>query len=273
MNWGSAVCDLLRGLLLTNEKLATFWGWMFGDDCKLTPEFGAELIEMLAPIGSGFWAPVDLVGIDEEVWVKCNGQFLLKAGTYAKLYTALGNPPDKPGDDTRFVVPNLSGRMLMVEGQREKGDGSADPPIKASPVFSTGDQGGVETVELTIANIGPHKHGTAAIRSGTGDPSQLFPLDNKEDPADSEKVIPIGYEVVPYKALEQTAGIPGNVFAPDDYANLTTVHYYTTEPIAEFSEDEDGKPITGDSVTTMSPHHVGVYYMRANYKINGKLIP
>src|SRR5262245_52457706 len=89
-NFGSSTCDLLTQLLLTNEKLYKFFKWMLGEDCKLTPEFGAELLEMFAPIGSTFWSPIDLT-LDTETWVKCDGAEYDKVGIYAKLYAAVGD--------------------------------------------------------------------------------------------------------------------------------------------------------------------------------------
>src|SRR5678815_2026410 len=93
MNWGSSVCDLLKNLLLTNDKLSKFFSWLFTTDgsCKISADFGAQLVQMMTPIGSTFWSPVEM---DSKViplgWLPCDGRNTYSKDEYPKLFEVIG---------------------------------------------------------------------------------------------------------------------------------------------------------------------------------------
>lgn len=98
-------------------------------------------------------------------WVLCDGSSLLRAGTYAALFTAIGTTWGSV-DGTHFTVPDLRGRATIDDGT---GSG-----LTARTVGQTG---GEETHLLSTAEMPSHTHvehtntgggGTAGIQAFTG---------------------------------------------------------------------------------------------------------
>src|SRR4029450_5783564 len=122
LNPGSAVCDLLKNLLLIQEKLFTFWEWMFTDDgagsCNLSEAFVMQTMAMLQPIGTLVWAPKNL-NLDSREWVPADGNEYRK-DAYVKLYELYGDDYGDPAfggrpptNDDMFRVINLQGRIVL----------------------------------------------------------------------------------------------------------------------------------------------------------------
>jgi microcystin-dependent protein len=110
--------------------------WASGDQVT-----AADLNLMVCPAGSimlhgGAAAPTG--------WVLCDGASLLRAGTYADLFTAIGTTFGS-ADGTHFNVPNLQGKV----------------PVGVSATdhdFDLADSGGEKTHQLTIAELAAHTH-------------------------------------------------------------------------------------------------------------------
>jgi microcystin-dependent protein len=82
-------------------------------------------------------------------WYYCNGQVLSIAGNDT-LFTLLGTTYGGDGQNT-FALPNLQGRL----------------PVHLGPGFVQGEQGGTETVQLTVPQMPSHSH-ILACNSGDG---------------------------------------------------------------------------------------------------------
>ncbi|HEX6608874.1 MAG TPA: tail fiber protein [Chloroflexia bacterium] len=82
-------------------------------------------------------------------WAFCNGQ-LLPIAQYDALYAILGTTYGGDGQTT-FALPDLRGRGPIHAGQ---GPGLSNHP--------QGEQGGTETVTLTVAQMPGHTHVPAA---------------------------------------------------------------------------------------------------------------
>lgn len=80
-------------------------------------------------------------------WILCDGSSLLRAGTYAALFTAIGTTWGSV-DGTHFTVPDLRGRATIDDGT---GSG-----LTARTVGQTG---GEETHLLSTAEMPAHTHG------------------------------------------------------------------------------------------------------------------
>lgn len=78
-------------------------------------------------------------------WALCNGQ-LLPIVQYQSLYSLIGTTYGGDGRTT-FALPDLRGRVAMHFGQ---GPGLSNRPI--------GQEGGIETVTLTTAQMPAHSH-------------------------------------------------------------------------------------------------------------------
>lgn len=78
-------------------------------------------------------------------WVLCQGQSLLRAGTYANLFDAIGTNYGAV-DSTHFNVPNLKGKVPV----------GIDP---ADSDFNDHNKtGGTKNTTLQAVNLPPHKH-------------------------------------------------------------------------------------------------------------------
>lgn len=78
-------------------------------------------------------------------WVLCQGQSLLRAGTYADLFSAIGTNYGAV-DSTHFNVPNLKGKVPV----------GIDP---ADATFNDHNKtGGAKTVTLSVNQIPQHNH-------------------------------------------------------------------------------------------------------------------
>lgn len=82
-------------------------------------------------------------------WIRCDGS-LLPISEYDTLFVLLGTTYGGDGQNT-FAVPDLRGRIPIHQGQ--------GPGL---PNYVLGENGGVETVTLTAAQIGPHTHSVGA---------------------------------------------------------------------------------------------------------------
>ena len=272
VNWGGDVCALLRNLLMTNEKLGSFFEWMFkppGDPpaasttpCVLSTQFAAQLVSLGNPIGSGFWSPVPL-NLDKREWVECNGQSLDRVGDYANLFAVLGISfkPEGFSDDTKFHLPNLQGRFLLNRGQRDPfTDNTGITHIY--PTYDINDpKGGDDQVGLLPINIPSidHKHGVYGFNGKQSTP------------------VGIGNDAgVRYMAggitVDTYTGLSGDI-GPDwggQTHSYDKVHLTTTEVIERTNtvdEEEATQPHSN-----MPPYFVGIYYMRANFIHNGEII-
>lgn len=78
-------------------------------------------------------------------WVLCQGQSLLRAGTYAALFDAIGTNYGS-ADSTHFNIPDLKGKV----------------PVGIDPADSTfnapNKTGGAKTVTLSVNQIPQHNH-------------------------------------------------------------------------------------------------------------------
>jgi microcystin-dependent protein len=80
----------------------------------------------------------------------CDGSLLDRAGTYNKLYQAIGTTFSVAGDDgTKFRLPDGRGRTFFGV------DGSAE---RLSANDALGAAGGKETAPLSVANMPAHAH-------------------------------------------------------------------------------------------------------------------
>jgi microcystin-dependent protein len=85
-------------------------------------------------------------------WMFCEGQLLL-ISDYDTLFNLIGTTYGGDGQTT-FALPDLRGRL----------------PIHQGNGFVLGENGGVEEVTLTVAQIPAHTH-AAAVQSGGGSTS------------------------------------------------------------------------------------------------------
>lgn len=104
---------------------------------------------------AGNFAPLD--------WALCNGQ-LLPIAEYTALYNLLGTTYGGDGVTT-FALPNLQSRVPIHQGE-----GAGLSP------YVIGENGGAETVTLTVAQIPAHTHTAQASSadSGSSDPTNNF---------------------------------------------------------------------------------------------------
>lgn len=99
-------------------------------------------------------------GFPPRGWALCEGQ-LLPISQNQALFSLLGTTYGGNGT-TDFALPDLRGRVPLHHGQ---GPGF--------PSYVLGQQGGVEEVTLTIDQLGPHSHLSAA-QSGAGTSASPF---------------------------------------------------------------------------------------------------
>src|ERR1022692_906567 len=95
----------------------------------------------------GTFAPID--------WMACEGQ-TLQISDYAALFNLIGTTYGGDGATT-FLLPDLRGRVPL-----HLGPGSPQS-------FTIGETGGVESVNLTIAQIPGHTHPAVASTTASSD--------------------------------------------------------------------------------------------------------
>ena len=83
-------------------------------------------------------------------WMFCEGQ-LLPISEYETLFNLIGTTYGGDGQST-FALPDLRGRV----------------PIHQGNGFTLAENGGVETVTLTVSQIPSHNHAALANTSGSG---------------------------------------------------------------------------------------------------------
>lgn len=138
-------------------------------------------LDNVTPIGS----VLDFAGASAPTgWLFCYGQSLLRAGTYANLFTAIGTVFGA-ADGTHFNVPDLRGRV--VAGQDDMGGSSANR--LTNPGATTGGvdgdvfgaAGGLESHTLTTAQLAAHlhniNHGTGTASGGGSNPFNAVRFD------------------------------------------------------------------------------------------------
>ena len=81
-------------------------------------------------------------------WADCDGQ-LLSIPAYAALFSLLGTEYGGDGRTT-FALPDLRGRMPMHPG--------SGPGLSS---YTQGEQGGIESNTITVANMPSHNHSVA----------------------------------------------------------------------------------------------------------------
>ena len=269
-NFNGDVCTLLQQLLLTNEKLYGLLKWMFdqeGSGCHLSAAFAADLLGLSHPIGSGFWSPYDMGFPNEEEWIKADGRSLPKEGLYAPLYKAFGANRFKADTATEFFLPNLKGRMMIVEGRRDKYDPTdveePDPPTYTAD--STSSLGGYDKVRLSEPEIANHRHGVLAYHVNQTE-------EWKDDHGSgADRAAMTFTSPITVKAFEGSWNDVGENLGTQNIDGYSKVSTTTTENIitTPFNEDTD----KGDAHENMPPYFVGIYYIRANFKIGGTIIP
>lgn len=96
-------------------------------------------------------------------WLLCDGASLLRAGTYAALFTAIGTAFGTV-DGTHFTLPDLRGRTPIGVG--------TGPGLSARALAAAG---GEENHTLSLAEAPAHTHGPGTggqfIKQDTGGPS------------------------------------------------------------------------------------------------------
>lgn len=273
VNWGGDVCALLRNLLMTNEKLGQFLSWMFkppGDPpgpevtpCNLSTQFVAQMVSLGNPIGSGFWSAVPL-NLDKREWVEANGAALLKEGDYKYLWEVIGVRFNPTGwtDATRFHLPNLKGRFLICQGQRDPWTDN-EGVVHTAPNYGIEDPyGGDDQVGLIPSQVPSvvHKHGMYGFNGKQEPPGPGIANDA------GAPYVPGGYEVDTYTGLSGDIG--------SDWGGQThsynRVHLTTTESVFRSNDiDPDEETLPHNNVP---PYIVGIYYIRANFIHNGEII-
>ena len=112
---------------------------------------------------AGNFAPLD--------WAFCNGQ-LLQINQYSALYSLLGTTYGGDGRTT-FALPDLRGRVPAGFGQ--------GPGLQS---INLGQQIGINTNTLTIAQMPLHSHTLNANATATG--RNLFPVPTNNYPAQNQ---------------------------------------------------------------------------------------
>lgn len=107
-------------------------------------------------------------------WAICNGTSVLRAGTYANLFTAIGTAFGAV-DGTHFNLPDLRGRVPV---------GTDPTGLRIAAGATLGTAIGEEKHTLTIAELPSHSHGLATVptagsglavaNSGSGGPFTLI---------------------------------------------------------------------------------------------------
>ena len=283
-NFNGSTCDLLKQLLLTNSRLNQFFGWLINPTpptsenndaalCKISINFAAQIIELLTPIGSGFWSPTLIPGIDQDIWILADGTPKEKA-KYPVLYNMY---KDTFGAETsdRFAIPNMQGRFMLCVGKRVPDappDGTTETEV--APNYSISKSGGHDSF-VPASFLRNHKHGYGVSRQGlNADPGPLGDdkVDPNEDWLGGEKHVvdavflrsePLFQDMKPYRgyALDLHGGTNNKLW----YEKITNTDYITTETISNTqirpAEDEN-----------MPPYLVGAYYIRGNHKLNGVIL-
>lgn len=98
-------------------------------------------------------------------WAECNGQ-LLAISSNTALFSLLGTTYGGDGRTT-FALPDLRGRSAMHQG--------TGPGLQRKQM---GQRGGVESTQLTTANLPPHSH-TASFRVADEDIATTTKAKNK----------------------------------------------------------------------------------------------
>ena len=264
-NFNGDLCSLMQQLLLTNDKLHAFFKWMFNqepDGCQLSAAFAAGLVGLSMPIGGGFWSLYDM-SLDLEEWVPADGRSLAKEGVYKPLHIAFGENKFKPDTATHFYVPDLRGRMILQAGKRDKYD--ADDEKETEPVdYIVGTKGGFDKVKIKETEIGPHRHGLAAYH--------IYQEDEWRDDNGSgnDRAATSFTPPTPVKAFTGAWNDVGEAIGTQNLDGYTRVSTTTTENVVTIPfTEEDDKTEGHDNIP---PYWTGIYYIRANYKINGTII-
>lgn len=275
INFGESVCEVLTELIRTNDKLLKFFSWMLDPDtCKISPDFVREFLEVLQPVGSGFWSPVERTDTDflqpSAVWVPARGQSLARVGTYAKLFNVFQTQFGSVDAD-HFNMPDLQGRFMLISGTRTLPPPTPPtPPPPSPPTYNVHDVGGEDSIDILN-----HKHGFGCTFPNlNGDKGTLFNQGGTDTTA----------------WLEQTAAADNNdKFLLRTETVLTGLDAYrgTGLDAHEATNNQQGYPTikNADLITTeavlktapgpsnnMPPYMAGVYYIRANHRLNGVLL-
>jgi len=263
LNPGSAACDLLKNLSLIQEKLYTFWGWMFTDTtegCILSEDFVRETLEMLQPIGTVVWAPMNL-SLKQEEWLPCDGAEY-DIDKYKTLGALFGLKFGTPSVPTKFKVPNLQGRVVLQTGQRIQ-----TLPDGFSPQFDLGETGGEDTFSPPIsAALKSHQHGFGCMESDRNEDSTWPDGETDNDKGCLSVKQPIGTTSpveIPYAGQVFDAAMNASIAI--QAGNLKVTRFITTggltDNVAHFDEDSN-----------WPPYFTGIYYIKANYVYNGKVL-
>jgi microcystin-dependent protein len=121
-------------------------------------------------------------------WMRCEGQ-LLPIAQYETLFTLIGTTYGGDGQTT-FALPDLRGRVPISMGQAPN-----------TSNYAIGQNGGVESVTLTNAQMPQHSHFANATGTGSNNVPGTQALLSDEGPQGITQV----YTYAPYDAANQTA--------------------------------------------------------------------
>lgn len=171
---GSEVGDIviIRPTTQWSDNVAEVLEVVHEDNGELKPDAAINnpqgSLDNITPIG----AILDFAGATAPAgWLLCYGQSLLRAGTYADLFAVIGTTYGS-ADGTHFNVPDLRGRVAA--GQDDMGGSSANR--LTNPGSTTGGidgdvlggTGGLETHQLTVAQLASHTHAYSLVNAGGG---------------------------------------------------------------------------------------------------------
>ena len=228
-----SLCDSFQEKLLNNDLHKQDLDYRVNPDTGLpAATFAIDLLGLALPVGFFLPSPIDIPGLDSEVFLKAEGQQVLKS-TYARLFAVYGAAFNLDGDtntDTMFRVPDM--RSLLFGGA---GSGTIE---EANIAASVGDVGGAKNVDVTleVPNLPPHKHKVGIESSGgiTGTVNDRFKVSSGT----------LKYDGTESNSLGLTDG---------DFTGVTD-------------------PVTPLTIPTLPPTFFGVWYIKANHKVGGVIV-
>lgn len=236
-----SLCSSFQEKLLNNDKMKSLLEYLFDSSGNPASTFATDLIGLAMPVGFILAAPCDL-GLDTDMFLKCEGQQVLKA-TYARLFAVYGTLFNRSGDsntDTYFRIPDMRSRFFAGSGT---GFSSAtditnhtEPNIGASTATTGGAK--EDLITLLKAQIPPHQH-----------------------------LIGVGGGNLP-------GNVEGKLTNGPTYQEITSNGHALTADGAFLGghAGTDADPVTKVTVPTVPPALFGIFYCKANYKLAGHIL-
>jgi len=141
----------------------------------VTPETLAVLLATFSTAGVPVGTIVDYAGTTEPSgWVFCYGQAVLRVGTYANLFSAIGTTYGAGDGSTTFNLPDFRGRVSA--GQDDMGGTSANRLTGLSGGLNgdtLGAVGGAESHTLTTTEMPSHSHNVVSNSGGANNQTTL----------------------------------------------------------------------------------------------------